>query len=67
MTYYCSPCDVRWSPYRAPGGVCPMCGGGTTRSQDEPTDGQRLRVKDAQAPESCPSSADALLRIWERA
>lgn len=39
MTSYCSECVVNWHPYMAAGGVCPICGGGTSRRQEPVTDG----------------------------
>jgi hypothetical protein len=43
MSHYCSECHVYWWPYQTPGGCCPDCGSGTTRSNEACTDTSRIR------------------------
>lgn len=38
LTNYCPECAMNWSPYQTPRGCCPLCGGGTRRSYDPPSD-----------------------------
>jgi uncharacterized Zn finger protein (UPF0148 family) len=48
MSHHCPKCDVNWWPFQAPGGVCPRCGEGTRRVQED-GDSARLRVRDRAA------------------
>jgi hypothetical protein len=34
VTNRCRACDMNWWPYQTDKGCCPLCGGGTTRTQE---------------------------------
>lgn len=38
VTFYCSQCNLHWSPFQTSQGTCQRCGGGTQRRTDSEPD-----------------------------
>lgn len=61
MTYECGPCGIRWWPYQAQDGKCPLCGGGTKRKMAPASDEAEAIFQDLKRQQREREAAEARL------